>query len=96
MTGTDQKSGKIRWDKAGEAELVLLDGERLTVLSTVPAAPGTPLKGKLLAEAEMPVELKVFSSKKTPEGRFTIVGRVVNLTRELRAALQAKLGLTPS
>jgi hypothetical protein len=90
----------IAWERGGTADVVAFEGERLVVLSTTSAAPGTPLHGKVEAgappappapPAAQPVCLKVQSCKRMPDGRFTITGRVVSLTRELREALRALL-----
>ena len=81
---------RVLWGRGDEAEVVSFDGERMLVVSPLPAAPGTPLKGRLAAP-DIAIELKVSSCKRSPDGRFAVAGRVVSLTRELRAALSGLL-----
>ena len=81
----------LRLRRGGEAELCSLSGDRLGVLSTVPSAPGSTLEGELPLAPGLAVQLKVRSCKLQPDGRFAIEGRAVNLTRALRAALEAGL-----
>ena len=67
-------------------DLVAFDGTTVVVRSTVPAAPGTPLRGVL--ESGEVLELKVRGSKRDGDV-FVIEGRPQNLRRELREALVA-------
>ena len=81
----------LRLARGGEAELCSLSGDRLAVLSTVPSAPGSTLEGELPFAAGLVIRLKVRRCQRTADGRFAIEGRAVNLTRELRAAIEAGL-----
>lgn len=81
-------AARVVWARGGEGELSAFDGERAEVLSSTPAAPGTPLKGAIGDEARA-LELKVHGCKRVDDGRFAVRGRVVNLTRDLRALLQS-------
>lgn len=78
-------------DGGGSGELILLDGERCQLISTRPAAPGTPLCATLEGESES-LELKVNRCSRRPDDRFDIDARLVNLTRTLRTSLAARLG----
>lgn len=77
---------KLRWDKGGEGELLSFEVERARVRSTIPAAPGTPLRGEL--EGGLVLELKVRGSKREGD-LFVVEGRPQNLRREVRDALLA-------
>lgn len=90
-------SARITWARAGEATVLTFDEPRSSVLQAAPAAPGTPLEGKLLTRGEpMTFQLKVASCKRRPDGLFVVEGRVVNLTRALRDELMAQLGKAPA
>jgi hypothetical protein len=80
-------SALISWSRGGQAAVAGFEGEQIRVLSTISAAPGTPLVGALVEAPDMGVQIKVHGCKRTPEG-FVITGRVVNLTRALRAVLE--------
>jgi hypothetical protein len=72
----------VRWTKGGEAEVVACDGDRVSVLSTIPSAPGSRPEGALASGA--PVKIKVARCKKQDD-RFLIEGRLLDATRETRA-----------
>jgi hypothetical protein len=83
---------KLEWERGGEAKLSSLDsGERVQLLSTVAAAPGTPLMG--IAKSGERLRIKVRTCKKvSSEGLcFQIEGRLLDLTRTQREALFARL-----
>ncbi len=77
------------FDKGGEANLVAIDGERVTLEATISSPPGSPLKGKLRGGG-LPIRINVHGCRREGEG-FRIEGRVIDLSRELRAALTAVL-----
>jgi hypothetical protein len=82
----------ITWTKGGTATVETFSEPWITVRSTTSAAPGTPLQGRV---GELLIIVKIKSCKKTGDA-FTIEGRLVNLTKELRAALgAAREALTP-
>ena len=86
----------LAWSRGGEARVASLDGERLRVLSTTPAAPGTPLDGAL--ENGTRVRVKVARCRREADG-FVIEGRLVDASRELKktiAALASDEGQPPS
>ncbi len=72
------------WQKGGEADVVTLEGEAVVVRSTVPAPPGARLDGTLTADPPAAVRIKSHGSKKEEDGSFTIKGRLLDATRELR------------
>jgi hypothetical protein len=74
----------LTWLKGGEADFVSVEGEAVVVRSTVPAPPGARLDGKLNADPSAPVRVKSHGSKKEDDGSFTIKGRLLDATRELR------------
>ena len=78
----------IRWQKAGEADLLALDADRATVRSTIPSAPGSRLDGTLASGRSL--RLKVHRCRKIDEG-FEIEGRLLDATREARAELATLL-----
>jgi hypothetical protein len=76
--------------RGGGAVVLEVNGEHVTVLSSLSSPPGSPLEAMLGAE---PVRIKVRSCRRVdPDeaGRaFQIEGRFVSLTRALRDALSA-------
>ena len=72
----------------GEAAVLGLEGERITLSSTVPRAPGGKLVGGL--ESGSRLEVKVASCRKQGVV-FTIEGRLIDATRALRAEIAALL-----
>ncbi len=81
-----------KWEGGGEAELKSLVEEAAVLRSTKPFAPGSRPLATLANGAA--VRLKTHRSKREDcdDGKsFTIDGRVLDLTRELRAFLTAAL-----
>lgn len=71
----------------GEARLVRIEGERVTLESTRAFPPGAPL-GLALEGLAAPVRVKVRGSRRRDDGWFQVEGRLVGLTREQRARLE--------
>jgi hypothetical protein len=67
--------------------VTVLDGDRNSVLSTIPSAPGSRPEGAL-TEGGASVRIKVARCRREGE-RFLIEGRLIDVTRETRAAIQA-------
>ena len=78
----------VTWDKGGDADLLSIDGDAIAVSSSIPSPPGSRLAGRVGA---LEVRVKVHSSKKQEDGRFRIEGRIIDATRDARAALASLL-----
>jgi hypothetical protein len=74
--------------KPGEATIVALDDDRITLRSTIPSAPGSRPEGELESGAK--VRVKVASCRRDGEA-FLIEGRLLDATRERRAEMQRLL-----
>jgi hypothetical protein len=74
----------IGWQKGGEADVVALDGDRITVSSTIPSAPGSRPDGALQSGTK--VWIKVARCRREGE-RFVIEGRLIDATRDDRAEI---------
>ncbi len=81
----------VRWTKGGDANLVTLDDDRVTLDSSLSSPPGSLVDGAL-ATGEA-IRVKVRGCKREGE-RFRIEGRVIDLSRDLRAKLAALLQTT--
>jgi hypothetical protein len=88
----------IRWEPEGEAILVLLDGDRVELLSSRSFPPGARPRGAVVAEGAAGAEpapsrepapfwIKVHGSHRQPDGRFRVEGRLLDATRALRERL---------
>lgn len=82
---------RLTWERGGEATITSLEGDAITLRSTIPAPPGARIKGKLDAPHEKDVLVKVHGSKKQEDGTFVIAGRCIDMTRDLRVALETSL-----
>jgi hypothetical protein len=79
----------LRLPNDGTAQLVAIDGERVSLLATRASAPGCPLAGNL--EDGTQVRVKVHRCRKQGE-RFLIEGRLIDATRQLRERLGTLVG----
>jgi hypothetical protein len=80
---------KIDWAKGGDAAVMSLADDAIVLRSTIPSPPGSRIEGKLQGEPPETarVRVKVHSSKRQSDGSFVLEGRVLDLTRGLRARL---------
>jgi hypothetical protein len=76
----------VVWTKGGSAHVVRLEQDRIDLASTVPSAPGSRLDGEL-AGGGGALRVKVARCQKAEAG-FTIAGRLIDTTRDVRAALE--------
>lgn len=77
----------IAWTKGGHAEIVGLDGETITVRSTTSAPPGARLESAFVADPQVSLKLKSYGTHKESDGSFTLKGRLIDATREVRERL---------
>jgi hypothetical protein len=82
----------VTWSKGGSARVVSVEGERIRLASTTPAAPGTPLEGALASGNE--VRVKVARCRREGE-HFVIEGRLVDASKSLRTTLATLAASTP-
>jgi hypothetical protein len=86
----------IRWAKGGTASFIAAQGENVTLRSSSPSPPGSRLEATFEAEPQSVVRVKVHGSKKEEDGSFTIKGRLVDATREIRERVHALVGTAQS
>ena len=82
----------LTWAKGGHAEVVSVFGDAIVLRSTTSAPPGARLEAKL-AEPPTPVKIKSHGTHREEDGTFTLKGRLIDATRELRDKLAS---LAPS
>jgi len=82
----------LRWAKGGDAEIVALDGDRVTLASTMSSPPGSCVDGALVNDGTT-IRIKVRGCKKDGE-RFRIEGRILDLSKSLRQQLLALVAAT--
>ncbi len=77
----------IVWAKGGHAEVVSVISDAVVLRSTTSAPPGARLEAKLAADPKTPVKIKSHGTHKEADGSFTLKGRLIDATRELRDRL---------
>lgn len=95
----DAAGPRIAWEGGGAATLAKLDGERIELVSTRAFAPGSRPKGHLEAAPpgkSTPLWMKVHGSRRQDDGFFRVSGRLLNATREQRAALEEAIQKSPN
>jgi hypothetical protein len=83
---------QLELEKGGEATLVTIDDDRATLSSPTAAAPGSRL-GLLVGGRT--IRLKVHRCVREGD-RFTVAGRFIDLTRDLRDQLANGIAATPA
>lgn len=76
----------VVWSTGKRAEVVTVEGERITLRSEAAYAPGAPVTGALEGHAEQSITVKVHGCRREGDA-FVITGRLVNLTRAVRDLL---------
>ncbi|MBK6519416.1 MAG: hypothetical protein IPM79_13980 [Polyangiaceae bacterium] len=80
----------VAWQGGGDGRVVSLGGESVTVRSSKPFAPGSRPEGQLGSGDVL--RLKTHRCRRLEQGDglvFTIEGRTLDMSRELRARLEA-------
>ncbi|MBS2014979.1 MAG: hypothetical protein JST00_18960 [Deltaproteobacteria bacterium] len=81
------KDAHVIWAKGGAASFVAANDDQVTLSSSIPSPPGSRLEGTFLGESA--IKIKVHNSKKESDGTFTLKGRLVDFTREMRERIHA-------
>jgi len=79
----------VAWAKGGTASFLTAEGEAVTLRSSIPSPPGSRLEATFVEAPCSPVRVKVHGSKKEADGSFTIKGRLVDATREIRERVRS-------
>ena len=77
----------LRWTKGGEADLVALEGDHVTLSSTTSSPPGSYVDGALVNDATA-IRIKVRGCRRDGE-RYRIDGRILDASKTLRLQLGA-------
>jgi hypothetical protein len=80
----------VTWTSGGQAWIVSLSGAAIELRSTVPWPPGSRVERTLRGHGGT-VRLKVDACRRMPGEAFWIEGRPLDLTRRVRASLEALL-----
>ncbi len=81
----------VGWDGGGEGRVVEVRGEAIVVRSSKPFAPGSRPSGRLVGSGSE-VRFKTHRCRRIEEADglvFTIEGRLLDTTREVRVELEA-------
>ena len=82
-------SARVVWAKGGSAEITVIDGDVVTIVSTTPAPPGSRIEGRAALDGDVAIKVMVHGSKRTPDGAFVIQGRMLDATRAVLDAVAA-------
>jgi hypothetical protein len=79
----------LSFQKGGGAFVLSIAGDRITLCSTIPSAPGSRLDGVLAAGGALRVKVASCRRRQSPAPSFTIEGRLIDTSRDTRAAIAA-------
>lgn len=83
---------KVDWERGGSAVFLSLDEpDRVTLSSSVAAAPGTPLVGKNGAGVNYSVKVRTCRKLTQEPLAYWLEGRLFNVTRAMREELERAL-----
>jgi hypothetical protein len=80
----------VRWAAGGEARILTIRADAISLDSTVPSPPGSRIEGAIVGGEGAPARLrmKVHASKRQADGRFLLEGRPLDLSRETRVLIE--------
>jgi hypothetical protein len=83
---------RLKWASGGgEATIVAISADAVSLVSSVPWPPGARVEGVVDVEGgPATLKIKVHGSKKQADGSFAIEGRPVDMPRLLREKLAGK------
>lgn len=89
-------SVRLVWtEREGEAIVRELEGEAICIDSSIPSPPGSRIVAVLESEVDAlrgtSLRIKIHGCKKMESGRFLLRGRVLDLARTVREALDGEL-----
>ncbi len=84
----------VRWAAGGEARILAIRADAISLDSTVPSPPGSRIEGEVLGVGPRATRLrvKIHASRRQPDGRFVLEGRPLDLSREAREVLESLAG----
>lgn len=87
----------ITWDGGGDGAVIALEGEVLRVRSSRAFAPGSRPSGRTARGEEVRMKTHRCKREDTGDGLvFTLDGRTLDMSRELRTSLLAALAPAPA
>jgi hypothetical protein len=83
---SQESSFVFRFVDGGEGRVLALRGDAITLDSSVPSPPGSRREAEL-AVAGLRFKVKVHASRKQPDGRYVLEGRLFDATKAVIEAL---------
>jgi hypothetical protein len=78
----------VRWSKGGDARVLAITSDAITLDSSVPSPPGSRIEGTVAGDSTTLLRIKIHASRRQPDGRFLLEGRPLDLSREARSVLE--------
>ena len=86
----------LAWAKGGHAEVLHVVDDAIVLRSTTSAPPGARLEATLAVEPRATVKVKSHGTHKEPDGTFTLKGRLIDASRDLRERLSGLAAPSPA
>lgn len=78
---------RVQWQQGGEADVVSVKAQHVTLASTISSPPGSRLTGAMPSGTELQVKVQSCKRQAGTDARFAIQGRVLNATKVVLAEL---------
>lgn len=82
------------WQLGGEGVVESLEGDVVTLVSTVPWPPGSPVAAEVRLAEPLKLTVKVHGSVRRQDGLYAVRGRLVDCSRPRREQLTKALSRT--
>jgi hypothetical protein len=77
--------------RGGEARIVSIAADTISLRSTVPWPPGARVEGALVDDPRTTLRVKVHGCRRQPDGEYELDGRGLDLPKALRTFLETAL-----
>jgi hypothetical protein len=87
----------IVWEREGHATVLTMRDDTIALRSSVPSPPGSRIEGRLASGGHVRLKVHVVRREEGgAAGSFRLEGRLIDLTRAVRAELEAIAGQVAS
>lgn len=78
---------RVQWQQGGEADVVSVKAQHVTLASTISSPPGSRLTGTMPSGTELQVKVQSCKRQEGEAPRFVVQGRVLNATKAVLSEL---------
>jgi hypothetical protein len=90
-----QAGAHLAWTGGGEARVTSFGDRGIVLRSSRSSPPGSRIEGALAGEPPAKLRVKIHACRRADDGSFVLEGRPIDMTREVRARVEALAAALP-